>query len=515
VLHAYDIMQLGDETFIVVVEQPTRTAFALVDEARWLSLLVIGLAAIISGVVVLLVVRQITTPIRRLSYAARAISSGNLKKRVDIQSQDEVGQLAQAFNDMAGRLADMVDNLEERIQERTQRLQQVEIELRREKNFLQRVMDNSLSAILVVTAEGQIVFANSHAQELLGLNEDDPLSTDFVASHWQPTDFSGDVIPNDSLPFYQILNTREPVSDYEIAISSTHGERLYLSMSGVPLLDAHDRIERIVFSFNDLSLRQRWQQQLEDALTRERELNELQARFVTLISHELRTPLSIILTSASLIQRNASSMTPQQLTRRADKMQRQVERLRHIMNDVLFINKTDQKKETVQYTTVELMPFCQEIIQDLTLTLQDTPPVTLQTDNMPDEIISDNVLLHHILSNLLSNAMKYTPPDGQVTLVMTAAEDSYCFCVKDTGIGIPEDYQPKLFQSFVRADNVSNIPGTGLGLVIAQRSVQMLEGSINVDSAPGDGTTFIVRLPRLHTVPSDRMLTSPDETETP
>ena len=239
------------------------------------------------------------------------------------------------------------------------------------------------------------------------------------------------------------------------------------------------------------------------------------SEFLANMSHELRTPLSIILTSATLIKRSAANMTLEQITRRASKMQRQVERLRHIMNDVLFINKSDQQKQTVHYDTLDIVPFCREIIQDLTLTLRDAPPVTLKTHNMPDTIISDDVLLHHILSNLLSNAMKYTPSDGQVTLEITGETAAYSIVVRDTGIGIPDDYQPKLFQSFVRAENVSNIPGTGLGLVIVQRSVQMLEGSINVKSAPGDGSTFTVRLPRLNTIPADRMLTSPDETDAP
>jgi signal transduction histidine kinase len=253
----------------------------------------------------------------------------------------------------------------------------------------------------------------------------------------------------------------------------------------------------VIFVMEDISLRLKWQQEIQVAFEQEKQLNEIKNRFVTLISHELRTPLSIIMTSSQLLQRHAATLNTEQIIARTDKIQKQVMRLKRIMEDVSFINKTDSRGHELQLTPIDLPSFVQNIIDGVFMVEENLPQVTKHYSGADIQLVSDETLLYQILVNLISNAVKYTPPDGTVSVDCRVTEQTIVVQVADTGIGIPDADQTELFQSFHRASNASNIPGTGLGLNIVRRAVDTLNGTVTFSSELDKGTTFTVTLPNL------------------
>ncbi|MDQ7033535.1 MAG: PAS domain-containing sensor histidine kinase [Anaerolineae bacterium] len=377
-------------------------------------------------------------------------------------------------------------------------LKQAEEALRTERNFLQNVMDTMPSGIVVLNPQGDIItFANAHAEKILGIQRDAITQQINSVVDWTVTYLDGQVMPPEKQISSRIKISRKPILGVEQLITTAAGQEIPLRVNAVPYLDNEGHLQQILYSFEDISLQLRWQQQIEEALAQEKELHELKNRFVTLISHELRTPLSIIMTSTELIQRNFEKMTPLQIVRRTDKIQKQVMRLKRIMEDVSFINKTDRVGHQIQLTVIDLPTFCKNIVEGVLLVEENKPQIIKQYEGSVTDIVGDETLLYQIMVNLVSNAVKYTPEDRTVIVSCQVTNVAITFCVADDGIGIPEADQAKLFQSFHRASNVSNIQGTGLGLDIVRRAVNVLEGSVSFTSQEGEGTTFTVILPNL------------------
>jgi signal transduction histidine kinase len=167
-----------------------------------------------------------------------------------------------------------------------------------------------------------------------------------------------------------------------------------------------------------------------------------------------------------------------------------------LLNDVLLINKVEAGRVEFNPQPLVLNEFCQEIIEELQITTdQHHLELRSQLPNRPDQI--DRKLMRHILTNLLSNAINYSPNGGDIVVGLDSANKQLQLWVQDHGIGIPEDARPTLFDSFVRGPNVGTISGTGLGLAIIQKSVGLHQGQITFDSTVGKGTTFTITLPIL------------------
>ena len=169
--------------------------------------------------------------------------------------------------------------------------------------------------------------------------------------------------------------------------------------------------------------------------------------------------------------------------------------LTHLLEEILTLGQADLVKLQCNRAQMDVVSFCQELVAALQLVAPEQHSLTFSTEGEDRAACLDEKLLWHLLNNLISNAIKYSPNGGVVSLTLYWEKDTICFRVQDQGIGIPTEAQPKLFEPFLRASNVGKIPGTGLGLAIVKQCVELHEGQINVESAVGQGTTFIVRLP--------------------
>lgn len=256
-------------------------------------------------------------------------------------------------------------------------------------------------------------------------------------------------------------------------------------------LSAPNEVMAIV---RDITKRKRGEAEILGALDRERELNEMKTRFVSMTSHEFRTPLTTIMSSAELLERYSDRWDDDKKTLYLHKVKTAARHMTDLLNDVLLINKAEAGMVKFMPESLDLKEFCQEIIEELQITTDRHQLVMLcELSNVVACI--DRKLMRHILTNLLSNAINYSPSGGEISLLLQSRDNGIMLRVKDCGIGIPEESQSTLFDSFVRGSNVGTISGTGLGLAIVKKSVTLHQGRISCQSTVGEGTTFTINLP--------------------
>lgn len=237
---------------------------------------------------------------------------------------------------------------------------------------------------------------------------------------------------------------------------------------------------------------------IQTALEKEKEINELRSRFVSVVSHEFRNPLNTILFSTELLQRYGSQITEQKKETYLDRIQGSVKRMNQLLSDVLTVGETEAGKLQFTPQPLDLVRFCQELVDEFHLVEKRNCSIAFsycQADENYSIPWLDERLLRHILTNLLSNAVKYSPQGEVIEFKLNLSDHSAVFRIQDHGIGIPKSEQSSLFQSFHRASNAKAIPGTGLGLSIVKQCVDLHGGTIAVESEENQGTLFTVTLP--------------------
>lgn len=234
--------------------------------------------------------------------------------------------------------------------------------------------------------------------------------------------------------------------------------------------------------------------ELTESLNREKELNELKSRFVSMASHEFRTPLSAILSSVSLIESYYSDHQTEKRKKHIERIKSSVKNLTGILDDFLSIDKLESQKNKLNYVQFNLYDFGLDILEELNGMLKHSQHINF-TYKGAKGILQDKQILKSILLNLLSNSIKYSDEHQAIQLLIHVKKDRLIMRITDEGIGIPVDEQSKIFSKFFRARNTINIQGTGLGLNIVKKYIEILGGTISFKSIPRQGTAFIVQLP--------------------
>ncbi|MFM7427956.1 MAG: sensor histidine kinase [Elainella sp.] len=232
------------------------------------------------------------------------------------------------------------------------------------------------------------------------------------------------------------------------------------------------------------------------ALEQEQELNRLQTEFVSMISHDFRTPLTSIQGFAELLHYGDHAITLETRERYFEKINASVEHLLFLLDEVLLIGSVEAGKTIYQPVSTNLEAFCRDLCESLQLGQENHPVIQISYIGRPTGKI-DKVLLNRILINLLSNAVKYSDQKSKILFNICCEQDSVTFQIKDEGIGIPQESLQHLFKTFYRCSNVGQIKGSGLGLAVVKKCVEVYRGEIHLDSQEGVGTTVTVRLPFL------------------
>jgi PAS domain S-box-containing protein len=236
--------------------------------------------------------------------------------------------------------------------------------------------------------------------------------------------------------------------------------------------------------------------ELAKSLEHEISLNEMKSRFVSMASHEFRTPLTAMLSSLSLMERYRMEDQEEKWRKHVERIKSSIHNLTDILDDFLSLDKLEQGKIEIQYVHFNLREFIEDTIDEMDGMLRKKNQEILYLYNGPSEVEQDKKILRHVLLNLLSNAMKYSPEGKIIQVTVNGDTESVLMAVKDEGIGIPFEAQKHLFTKFFRAANSAHIQGTGLGLNIVQKYVELLGGNITFSSRENQGSTFTVAFPR-------------------
>lgn len=237
-------------------------------------------------------------------------------------------------------------------------------------------------------------------------------------------------------------------------------------------------------------------EEIRHALEKEKQLNELKSRFVTMASHEFRTPLSTILSSVQLIAKYDSDSTADKRSKHINRIKSAVNNLTEILNDFLSLGRLEEGAMFANPSEFNLIDMIEELIQEMKLVTKENQPLIHTHVGDENLVTLDRKFLKNILINLISNAIKFSPEGKKIEVSSLINKTNIEVRVKDFGIGIPDEDREHLFDRFFRASNVTNIQGTGLGLNIVSKYVEFMNGSIGCKSKLNEGTIFTIEFPK-------------------
>ena len=381
---------------------------------------------------------------------------------------------------------------------------------------------NSASmGIIVVNGNGDIAMSNHYANKLFGYQEDEIVSEKleklipqrYHHAHVQHRDGYVTKPQARSMGVGMTLRAlRKDGSEFPVEISLGHfetSESKYViafisditkrqeSEEEIRKLNASleekvaNRTEELQKTLIEL---QASKDSLTKSLEKEKEVNDLKSRFVSMASHEFRTPLSTILSSVSLLAKYETTEDQPKRDKHIDRIKSSVKTLTDILNEFLSLGKIEEGKVDVNFENFDLTLFIQGVVNEMSVLLKNGQALILEGDENIT-CYSDASLLKHVLINLVSNAIKFSPENAKIIISTINQKENIQIKVIDQGIGIPEKDQVHLFERFFRATNVTNIQGTGLGLHNVGRYIDLLKGNITYQSQLENGSVFCIELP--------------------
>ncbi|MBC7871076.1 MAG: PAS domain-containing sensor histidine kinase [Chitinophagaceae bacterium] len=375
------------------------------------------------------------------------------------------------------RLIEINRNLQEEITER----RRIEAALRISEQHLRQVLKTAPVALWTIDHERTVTFMEGKALARLGIQSEQFLGKPITT------------LPPSVAPIYTpaeiALNGEESVATVEI-------DDAIFEVRYAPLNDLSGKVDGAITVFIEITERRRVELEMQSNLEKEREISELKSRIIGTVSHEVRTPLTVINTSVEILQHYIENMSIEQKTLHMEKILAQVTHIDRLLDDMLVISKSSRRALEFKPKPLEINAFCRSLVEDMNMNVAESGHyIRFSEDICPVETRMDDWLLRQMLSNLLSNALKYSPLAEEVRFRLECTNEYVTMQVKDHGIGIPPAEKARLFETFYRASNVGTIPGTGLGLSIVWEIVKLHHGTIKVESEVGQGTTFTVRLP--------------------
>ena len=348
-----------------------------------------------------------------------------------------------------------------------------------------QVVENVSEGILV-TSGGKIVYANPKALALTGFDESTAMSRPFL-EFIHPEDRER-VLGN------HLKRLRgEPAEDrYQFRVITTAGEVRWVEISGVAF-EWQGTAATLNF-LSDVTKRREAEDEIRESLARERELSELKSRFVAVASHEFRTPLAAILSSIELLDDYGPRLSEADRREVVGLVKSAVGRMNGMVEQVLLTSRLEAGQFAFEPRPQPLPELLVQVVAELEQAQAHAERISLRCEGVDEPRLVDVRLVRHVLVNLLGNALKYSPTDKPIACTLTGDGEDVRLEVADEGIGIPAEDLPRLFERFHRGTNVGNVQGTGIGLHVVRDCVQLHGGDVAVDSAPGRGTVFRVRL---------------------
>jgi PAS domain S-box-containing protein len=297
-----------------------------------------------------------------------------------------------------------------------------------------------------------------------------------------------------------------PAGNIELPVLTKNKKRLNLLLSASPRMDTEKMIVGAILVTQDITELIEYRRNLEkivqdrtrelnEALQKEKELVNMKSKFVSIASHEFRTPLSTISLASGFLKKFKHKISPEDIDKKLANIDKQVDHMTHLLDDVLMIGKAEAGKIPVRLVSVDIHEFFEKLCKEIEQSTGKTHRIRTAFNLGTASILSDEKLLRNIVINGLTNAIKFSPSVPEVELSLTSDAQKLLIQVRDRGIGIPVPDKAQLFEPFYRASNVNAIQGTGLGLSIIKKAVDLLQGYIDIKSEIGKGTELTITLP--------------------
>jgi len=475
----------------MVVKIDRDEALALVTKQRELVLVVALLTLAGVGILALVAARSLSRPVDQLTRVVRRMSAGDLNHRVVVETDDELGELAHAFNHMTDDLKGVYATIEEQVRQRTFELKGSNRALglaRDELRKFYQAVECSPVSVIITTPEGIIEYVNPHFTTITGFAADEVIGRTpaVVASGQTPRaiyDALWATIQGGDQWHGEFLNRRK------------NGELYWEASSISPVRQAGGAITHYVAIEDDISARKRGEEQLVFAKNAAESANRTKSEFLAVMSHEIRTPMNGILGMTRLML--DSPLSGQQRDY-LDTIRQSGEALLTLLNDILDFSKLEAGRVDLERVDFDLPATIDSVIALMSARAAEKGLI-LDAEiaaDVPRYLLGDPARLRQILLNLIGNAVKFTEKGGVrlsvEALTVGAQSTTFRFSVVDTGIGIPEEVRARLFESFSQADSsiTRRYGGSGLGLAICRRLVGLHGGDIGVDSTLSRGSRF-------------------------
>lgn len=394
--------------------------------------------------------RTITGPIREVTRKAAEMAGGNFDQTITVRSTDEIGQLGDMFNRMTRRLKSTLD------------------EIQGEKHKVEAILTHMADGLLALGETGRIIKLNPAAERMFRTTEPEVLGR-------RPADVWPDSGLENALD--RALEETRSVS-YEFRFGG-----LYLLAYITPLFGERQHVAGMVVVFHDI--------------TEFEKLEALRREFVANVSHELKTPLTTVKSYVETLLDGAAD-EPELRANFLRVVDHETDRMARLVKDLLHLSQLDQGSAHWDIRAHEIPPLVDECVARLAVQIERKELVIngVFTEETPLALI-DRDKLQQVLLNLVANAVEFTPPGGQITIETRADGAMVRITVRDTGIGIPAEDLPRIFERFYRVDKARSrmLGGTGLGLAIARQIIELLGGAISIDSELGKGTEVVFTLP--------------------
>jgi PAS domain S-box-containing protein len=451
--------QLKEQNFTnwrVLVSTPTSIAFSEMTEftKRVLSFTLISCLVVIA--IALVVSQRIVTPIRQVTGAARAIGRGEFDQEIKVTGSNEVGILAEEFNSMRWNLKSAVEKLTQ------------------EEKKMTAIVNSIAEGLILVDSDNRVLHINPAAERLLGLSEDS-IDKDIT-----------ELIQNDELIQIEQTPSKNEEANFVSEITLIHhDEKLVLRTIASPFLDENGQTLGTVYLFDDI--------------TREKEIDQMKSDFISLVSHELRTPLTSIIGFVSFILDGKAGAINDRQRNSLARVQRQSKRLAALINDLLDISRIESGRIQMEQEPISLLEIVTQRIEEIrpqadekSIRLDLTAPESVPT------IFGDEARMGQVFTNLIGNAIKFTPNNGEVSIKVRVDGSLLHVEVIDTGPGIPAEERQKVFDKFYQLSDISTRQqgGSGLGLSITKSIVEAHGGKLWIDDGnQGKGSNFQFVLP--------------------
>jgi PAS domain S-box-containing protein len=442
-----------------------------IDHIEHTTLLIEDVGGVTRVLVFILVfaylLRAVVWPVRRIAVATREIAAGRAAPELPERGAGEVGDLARAFNEMSRSLRHSRAELEEQ-----------NVDLERLANVLRAVLDSTIDGILLSDADGNVQLANRPILNLtrdVGMSYEGPVVDRLLGIAHRMRD------PDDYRERMERLRSNPDETTFDEFEDAGSG-RVFQGYT-TPVRD-----DRGGFLGRLWTLRE---------VTQQRELDRLKDEFVATVSHELRTPLTSMMGFLEMIREEEAGALTDEQKRFLAIVYRSSERLQRLVGDLLFVARLDANGLQLQFADVRLDEVARESVESASALARSREiEFRIELAEAP-AVWADRERLSQLVGNLISNAIKFTPARGLVTVRTFVDGGNVALQVEDTGIGIPSAEHDRLFQRFFRSSTATEqaIPGTGLGLVISKAIAEAHGGTIDVRSEKGEGTCFTVRLP--------------------